>query len=397
MPPAPPVSARLRSLVTPGEEGWEILYRARALAASGVEVTMLTIGDHDWTTPEPIIAAMAESARGGHTGYAALAGTDALRRAIAARMQAQSGVPTEPENVVVTPGGQAALFSAFMATLDPGDRALIVAPHYATYVETVRAAGGVPVTVDALPEHGFEPREADLAAAAPGARALLVNSPHNPTGAVYGAETVAGIARVAQDHDLWLISDEVYAGQVHEGTHRSPRAEPGMADRTLVIGSFSKSHVMTGFRIGWIAGPADAMARVEELSITTTYGVPGFIQDAALWALENGAAIEAETTARYNRRRLRVVDVLRGANGIGHVAPQGAMYVMLDIRRTGLSGKDFANRLLEAERIAVMPGESFGAAAAGHLRVALTIDDDRLEAALRRILAFADRLMVDAR
>lgn len=385
------LSTRIRGIVPNGEDGWELLYRARALREAGVPVLNLTIGEHDWTTPEPIIAAMAASARGGHTGYAALPGTTALRRALAARMEARTGVPTALENVIVTPGAQSALFSAMMAVLDPGDRAMIVDPYYATYPDTVRAASGIVVTVPARPEHGFEPARADLEAAAPGCRALLVNSPNNPTGAVYSRATMEAIAAVAAAHDLWLISDEVYAGQVHEGAHVSPRSLPGMAERTLVVSSFSKSHVMTGFRIGWLAGPAEAVARVEELTIATTYGVPGFIQDAALWALENGAEIERETTAVFDRRRRRAVAALAGANGVRVVAPRGAMFVMLDIRATGLSGRDFANRLLDAERIAIMPGESFGREAAGHLRVALTVEDEALVAALRRVADFAAR------
>ncbi|HEU0223129.1 MAG TPA: aminotransferase class I/II-fold pyridoxal phosphate-dependent enzyme, partial [Paracoccaceae bacterium] len=320
-------------------------------------------------------------------------GTTALRAAIARRMSERTGVPTGVENVIVTPGGQSALFASMMTTLDPGDRAMIVDPYYATYPDTVRAASGIVVTVPARVENGFEPARADLDAAAPGCRTLLVNSPNNPTGAVYSRATIEAIAEVARAHDLWLVSDEVYAGQVHEGEHVSPRSLPGMAERTLVVGSFSKSHVMTGFRIGWLAGPAEAIARVSELTIATTYGVPGFIQDAALWALEHGQAIEEETRAIYDRRRRRALEVLEGANGIRAVTPKGAMYVMLDIRATGLSGRDFAARLLEEERIAIMPGESFGATAAGHLRVALTVEDEALAFALRRVAAFAARAM----
>jgi arginine:pyruvate transaminase len=197
---------------------------------------------------------------------------------------------------------------------------------------------------------------------------------------------------VARTHDLWLISDEVYAGQVHEGRHISPRSLPGMSERTLVVSSLSKSHVMTGFRVGWVAGPAEVMERIGDLAITTTYGIPGFIQDAAVWAIENGAAIERETAAVFARRRDRAMTALAGASAVRLVAPQGAMFIMLDIRSTGLSGEAFAARLLEEERIAVMPGESFGPAAAGHLRVALTIEDEALAEALGRLAALAGRL-----
>ena len=244
----------------------------------------------------------------------------------------------------------------------------------------------------ARPERGFQLDRDDLMAATKGARALLINTPNNPTGAVYDAATLAAIREACLENDLWLISDEVYDGQVHEGAHVSPRALPGMEERTLVIGSLSKSHVMTGFRLGWIIAPPAVIDAIHGLSNATTYGVPGFIQDAATVALTTGDDYEDETAARYRRRRDKAVEALRGANKVSLSPPQGAMYVMLDIRATGLTGNEFALGLLEAEKIAVMPGESFGEAAAGHLRVALTIDDDRMVDALKRLATYAERV-----
>lgn len=386
------LSARIEGITGGGGDGWSIYRRASALRAQGIDVTMLAIGDHDRTTPEEIIAAMAASARGGNTGYAPLRGSEALRAAIAARAEARTGVPTAREEVVVCPGGQSALFTAFTACCDPGDRAVIVDPYYATYPLTVRAVGAEPVTVAARAERGFQLTAEDLDRAATGARVLLVNSPNNPTGAVYSADTVAAIAEVARRRDLWVISDEVYEGQVWEGAHLSPRALEGMAERTVVIGSLSKSHVMTGFRLGWLIGPAALCARVEDLMLATTYGVPGFIQDAGLHALTEGAALEAETAALYARRRAVALAALRGVNGVSVSPPEGGMYLMLDIRATGLTGLAFAERLLEEAHVAVMPGESFGAAASGHLRVALTVEDEALEEALRRLASLAGRL-----
>jgi arginine:pyruvate transaminase len=382
-------STRISTLHGDGDSGWDIYFRALEMREQGRTVTVLCIGDHDWTTPESLIAVMAASARGGNTGYGHIPGSPALRRAIAARVTARSGVPTGPENVLVTGGGQGALFHALMAVLDPGDRCLMIDPHYATYPGTIRAVSGVPVAVPARPEHGFHPQLSDILAAAPGARALLVNSPHNPTGAVYSAKTWDSIRQAVLDHDLWLISDEVYDGQVWDGTHVSPRSLPDLAERTIAIGSLSKSHVMTGWRVGWAVGPADLIAHMSDLSISTTYGIPGFVQDAALAALTTGEAIERDTTATYRRRRALCMAALAGANGIGVVAGSGAMYLMLDIRRTGLSGPAFARSLLEDTGIAVLPGESFGSAAAGHIRVALTRPDDELAEAVATIAAYA--------
>lgn len=390
------ISHRIAHLTGDGSGGWGLYFRARALKAAGVEIADLTIGEHDVGTDPSILAAMDASARGGHTGYAAIRGTEGLRRAVAARVEAWTGVPTGPGNVLITPGGQAALFAAHHLVGEAGARALYVDPFYATYPGTIRGAGLVPVAVPARAEDGFAPHAAEIEARAEGAVSLLVNSPNNPTGAVYSEATLAGIAGVCRRRDLWLISDEVYESQVWEGRHVSPRALPGMAERTLVVGSMSKGHAMTGSRVGWIVGPEAAVEALSVLSTHTTYGVPGFVQDAAEFALSQGDAFEAEVAAPFRRRRDIAMRLLAGQEVVRAVPAGGAMYVMLDIRATGLSGEDFADRLLDEERIAVMPGESFGAAAAGHLRVALTIPDDALEAAVARLLGFAAHLAREA-
>lgn len=391
------ISNRIMSILPETGDSWAILGRVRAMQAAGLSPINLTVGDHDWTTPDPIIDAMERSARGGNTGYSSIFGSPELRDAVAERVSVITGHSMTRDNIAVTPGGQAALFVSFCATLDPGDAAIVIEPYYATYPETVRAAAGQTRLVQAMPDDGFQPRADALAQAAKGARALLVNSPNNPTGAVYSPQTIDGICKVCLDHDLWLVTDEVYAGQVHEGHHVSPVSYPGMAERTLHVGSFSKSHVMTGFRIGWVAGPPEVIYRIGDLMVATTYGVPGFIQDAALWCLRHGDAIEAETGRVYARRRIKAMEALRGAEHVHAGAPGGAMYLMLDIRATGLSGQDFANRLLDEEQVAVMPGESFGLAAAGHVRVALTIHDDALVDAIQRLVRFADARVRGAR
>ncbi|MDT8344416.1 MAG: pyridoxal phosphate-dependent aminotransferase, partial [Thermohalobaculum sp.] len=350
-------------------------------------------GDHDIKTDPAILAAMAASQARGNLGYPPVPGSVALRRAIADRVTARTTLAATPAQVQVVPGGQAGLFAALSATLDPGQSCIVLDPYYATYVQTVRAAGGRAIVVPTPAEDGFQPDAARIEAAlAPDTRAILLNTPNNPTGAVYTPERLAAIAALCCRRDLWLISDEVYDVQIHEGRHASPRDLPGMAGRTLVVNSLSKSHAMTGSRIGWVLGPEAAIARIGELATTTTYGVPGFIQDAAEYALTQGQAIEDAIAARYRRRRDAVLAALGNARAVRANAPAGGMYVMLDIRPTGLSGLDFAHRLLAARHVAVMPGESFGTAAAGHLRVALTRPEAELREALARLTAFADGL-----
>ncbi|MEP2641736.1 pyridoxal phosphate-dependent aminotransferase [Roseobacter sp.] len=383
-------SQRIMGLTGGGSDGWDVFLKARRMLAQGVAVTELTIGEHDIRTAAPILQNMHENALAGHTGYAAVPGTDGLRDTVAARVQARTGVPTTRDNVMITPGGQAALFAAHMATCDAGDRALYIDPYYATYPGTLRGAGAIPQAIHTHAEDAFQPRVDDIRAQAPGARSLLVNTPNNPTGVVYSDATLAGIADVCHDHDLWLISDEVYDTQIWEGRHLSPRALPGMADRTLVVGSMSKSHAMTGSRCGWIVGPEAVVGDLITLATHTTYGVPGFIQDASEFALQQGPAFETEIAAPFQRRRALAQTVLAAQNTVGLVPAQGAMYLMLDIRATGMTGEAFANDLLDTHHIAVMPGESFGASAAGHVRVAMTVEDNAFEHALRQLCAHAD-------
>ncbi|MFV8557104.1 pyridoxal phosphate-dependent aminotransferase [Sulfitobacter sp. SBS6] len=388
------LSSRITGLLGGGSDGWGVFLRARQMIEQGTQVTELTIGEHDIRTAAPILQDMHRAALAGHTGYAAIPGTTGLRDAVAARLQERTGVPTTRDNVLITPGGQSALFSAHMATCNPGDTALYIDPYYATYPGTIRGVSALPHAIAARAEDAFQPRADVIAAAAKqtNAASLLVNSPNNPTGVVYSRKTLEGIAQVCRDHDMWLISDEVYDTQVWEGAHLSPRALDGMAEHTLVVGSMSKSHAMTGSRCGWIVGPVDAIEHLTNLATHTTYGVPGYIQDAALFALNQGTGFETEIAAPFQRRRLLAQDILARQNAVSLVPAQGAMYLMLDVRSTGMSGEDFAYALLEKHHIAVMPGESFGTAAAGHIRVAMTIEDTRFAQALATVCDFAESL-----
>lgn len=386
------LSQRITHLTGGGSDGWDVFYRARRMISEGHVITELTIGEHDIRTHPTILDAMDLSARQGNTGYAVVPGSDLLRDTVAARIQARTGQKTSRNNVLITPGGQSALFAAHVAVCDPGDIGLYLDPYYATYPGTIRGAGATARAIQTTAEDAFQPRAQQIDAAAYGAVSLLINSPNNPTGVVYSRETLNGIADVCRARDLWLISDEVYDTQVWEGEHISPRTLPGMAERTLVVGSMSKSHAMTGSRCGWVVGPEEVIAHLINLATHTTYGVPGFIQDAASFALSAGHDLEEEIAAPFRRRRALAVEILATQNTIGLVPAQGAMYLMLDIRAAGLSGEAFANALLDTHAIAVMPGESFGSAAPGHVRVAMTIDDDRFAAALSTICNFAAAL-----
>ena len=362
------LSNRITGINGGGSDGWGLFYRSRQMIADGQPVIELTVGEHDIRTDPAILAAMNASAIGGNTGYALVPGTRALRERVAARVVARTGVATTYKNVLITPGAQAALFAAHCAVCDAGDRALFIDPYYATYPGTIRSAGALPVPVAARPEDNFQPQISAIMALAKGAKSLW---------------------KSCRAHDLWLISDEVYDTQVWDGEHISPRSLPDMAPRTLVVGSMSKSHAMTGSRCGWIIGPEDAISHLINLATNTTYGVPGFVQDAAVFALDQGKALEEQIAAPFARRRVIAARLLAAQNVIRAVPCAGGMYLMLDIRATGMSGEDFAGALLEQKLIAVMPGESFGRCAAGHVRIAMTIPDDEFEAALATLCQFA--------
>lgn len=379
-------SHRIRTLTGGGSDGWDIYRKSRAMKDRGTPVIELTIGEHDRKTDPAILEVMHDSATGGHTGYSTIPGTDGLRDAVAKRIAKMTGVATERQNVVITAGGQAALLAAHMTACDPGDAALYIDPYYATYPGTIRATGAMAVAVTARAERGFQPSLADLEETCE-ARSLLINSPNNPTGAVYSREKLQEIAEFTRQRDMWLISDEVYDTQVWEGEHLSPRALPGMEIRTLVAGSLSKSHAMTGSRIGWLVGPEEAIRHAINLATHTNYGLPGFLQDAGQFALQQGSTLEDAIAAPF-RRRHKAVNAIFAREGLIVVPSVATMYVMIDIRSTGMTGTEFAEALLDERFVAVMPGESFGQAAAGHVRVALTVDDAALEQAAMVIAEF---------
>lgn len=387
----PQLSNRITSIVRGGDDGWGVYYRAQEMRAAGEHITMLSIGDHDVKTAPEILDAMMESARGGNLGYTSIQGSKSLRQAVADRVSRTRRVGATPENIMITSGGQGAIFSAMMALLDPGQSCIVLDPYYASFDITVRAVSGTPIIVPTQASQGFQPDPDAIAdAVRDDTRAILINTPNNPTGAVYEVDRLEAVAEICRSRDLWLISDELYDGQVFEGSHVSPRDLPGMVERTIVIGSMSKGYAMTGARIGWAVGPEDLIQRMVDLAGSTTYGLPGFLQDASSYALTELADQERVVAERYLRRRNIAVTAIEGSNLIRISPPSGGMYVMLDVRATGLSGVEFATRLLETEKIGVMPGESFGNAAAGHVRIALTVPDDELQDAMQRVLSFAE-------
>ncbi len=383
----PKPSARVSGITPSGKDGWEVHFEAVTRKEAGEDIIMLSVGDHDFDTPAETVEACVTAVRGGYHHYTQLPGIPRLREAMARISTQSTGVATTADEILAAPGGQLALYTATQAVLDPGDHAIVVAPYYATYPPTFRAAGADFTVVEARSEDGFQPRAEDIEKAVkPNTRAILINTPNNPTGAVYTRESLEGLAEVCRKHDLWLLSDEVY-WTLGGGEHLSPRALPGMAERTLVINSMSKSHGMTGWRIGWLTGPKDLIAVLASLNLVTTYGLGDFISRAAAEALENGYGVK-EIAERYAARRTVFLDAVHGLNNITVRGSAGGMYVMLDVSAIEPDCEKFAFGLLAAENVAVMPGLSFGESAAGHIRISLCQPEETLMEAAGRLRRF---------
>lgn len=383
----PRPSSRISGIIPSGKDGWEVHLAAMTRKQAGEDIIMLSVGDHDFDSPAETVEACVTALRAGHHHYTQLPGLPRLRAAMARMSTEATGVETDAAQVIATPGGQAALYAAVQATLDRGDHAIVVAPYYATYPGTFRAAEAEFTVVETRAENGFQPDAKAIAAAIrPNTRAILINSPNNPTGAIYTRQSLETLSALCIEHDLWLLSDEVY-WTLGGGEHISPRSLPGMAERTLVINSMSKSHGMTGWRIGWLTGPADMIALLISLNLVTTYGLTDFVSHAASEALENGYGVK-EIAETYGRRRKVLLNAMRGTNDIVVRGSDGGMYVMLDVRAVEPDCERFAWALLEAEKVAIMPGASFGEAAAGHVRISLCQPEEVLQEAASRLRRF---------
>jgi arginine:pyruvate transaminase len=376
-----------------GAGAWRIHMEAARRRDLGEDVIFLTVGDPDQAPPEPVINATVEALRRHRTGYSSMIGFPRVREAIAARFQRRTGRQCTAENVVVTPGAQGGVFCALQCLAGAGDEVIVPEPIYSTYEAVVGASGARLVTVPLSADRGFHPDlDAIAHAITPHTRAIWINSPHNPTGVVFTPEEIAAIAELCHNHDLWLLSDEVYEDLAFVRPHVSPWSLPGMAERTVVVSSLSKSHAMPGFRFGWIIGPPALSQHLFNLLLCMTYGSPAFIQDGVLPALEHELPEVAALRQAYQNRASLLSRILAEAPNCRVTPPEGGMFVLLDVRGTGLGSEDFAQGLLEQENVAVLPCDGFRPSAAGHLRISLTAPDARLAEAGRRIVRFARAL-----
>jgi aminotransferase len=378
--------------------------RVRAVPPSGIrrffdilatmdDVISLGVGEPDFDTPREIVEAGVESLREGRTHYTSNYGTLELRKALAAHLQQRYGVAYDPKTeILVTVGASEAVDLALRATCDPGDEVILHEPSYVAYVPAVVFAGGTVVHVPTRFEDDFALDPADVEAAiTPRTKALFLGYPANPTGAVLDDDVQDELARIARDHDLLVYSDEIY-DRLAYGTyrHRAFSALPGMRERTILMGGFSKAYAMTGWRVGYVCAPAailDGIVKVHQYGIMSA---PTVAQDAALAALQAGEPAVQAMVAEYDRRRRLLVDGLN-AIGLETFEPRGAFYAFPKITSTGLTSDEFTERLLVEEKVAVVPGDAFGPSGAGHVRMCYATAYDRIEEALVRIGRFTER------
>jgi aminotransferase len=362
------------------------------IAATMQDVISLGIGEPDFTTPDPILRAGIRSLEDGQTHYTSNSGILELRQAIAAHLQSLYGARYEARSeILVTVGVSEALYLALAATLDPGDEVIVPTPCFVAYQPEIILAGGTPVPLATRVEDAFQVSVSDVEALiTPRTKALLIGYPNNPTGAVMSRERLLGLARVAEARDLLVISDEIYDRLVYAGhQHVCFASLPGMHERTITLGGFSKAYAMTGWRIGYAAAPAPILAEMRKIHQYTIMSAPTMAQIAALEALQNGEPHVKAMVEEYDRRRRLIVDGLNSLS-LPTFEPKGAFYAYPSITASGLTDEGFAEALLNEERVAVVPGNAFGGDAS-FIRCSYATAYEKIEQALERIQRFMRR------
>ena len=385
-----------RTAAIPPSATLAITARAKALKAAGEPVIVFGAGEPDFATPDHIVEAAVDACRDPQNHrYSPAAGLPELRAAVAAKTRRDSGYQIEPEQVLITNGGKHAISDAFNALIDPGDEVLLPAPYWTTYPEPVRFAGGVVVELPTTAQDGFKVTVDQLEAARTDRTKVLVFvSPSNPTGVVYDPDEVVAIGRWAAEHDIWVLTDEIYEHLTY-GDHvftSIATAVPELGDKVVIVNGVAKTYAMTGWRVGWMIGPADVVGAAANLQSHQTSNVANVSQRAALAAVTGPLDAVAEMRAAFDRRGHKMVELLRGIEGVEVLDPQGAFYAFPSF--TALLGRTIAGRrvdttldlaavLLDEVKVAIVPGEAF--AAPGYARLSTALGDDDLVEGVTRI------------
>ncbi|MBQ6925619.1 MAG: pyridoxal phosphate-dependent aminotransferase [Kiritimatiellae bacterium] len=359
------------------------------------DVVFFSLGEPDFDTPPQVVDAAVESLRRGETHYTPNAGIPPLREAIAENLRDYDHVAYDPATeIAVTSGGMEALVLALLALVEPGDEVILADPSYTNYRDQIAICKGVPVYVPVREENGFQFDPDDLRRAVTDkTRAIMVNTPANPTGAVASRENLEAVAALALEHGLYVIFDEVYKHLFYsDSPFFNIAALPGMRERTLVLDSCSKTYAMTGWRVGWIAGPAEVVGCIPKIQENLCSCVPAFVQRGAIRALRTGAEDVRRMNEAYRARRDVIVAGINAIPGLSARTPEGAFYLFVNVRGSGLTSERFAMRLLEEGRVALSPGSAFGPSGEGYARISYASSIDNLKKGLARIEGFMRRL-----
>jgi arginine:pyruvate transaminase len=371
-----------------GADAWRTHHEAAAARDRGEDVIILSIGDPDINAPEAVIERAVERLRSGDTHYTTARGRNALREAIARAHAERTGQAAHSDNVICLAGTQNALFVASLCLAGPGDEVITFEPLYPTYTATIEVSGARLVCVPTGP--GLRPDLAKLESLiTPRTRAIFWATPNNPSGVILSESELATIAALARRHDLWLVSDEVYAGLAPGG--RIPSLAATLPERVVTLGSLSKSHSMPGFRAGWLIGPRELITHAESLSMCMLFGLPGFIQEAALTALSIAPETERRIREFCDSRRERFMAGLNGVPNIRAFAPQAGMFLLVDVSDTGLSGYEFMRALYERRKVSVLDGAAFGRHTAQFVRICFATEVATIDAACDRIRQFCEK------
>jgi arginine:pyruvate transaminase len=375
-----------------GAEAWTIHYKAREAQERGEDVIVLSIGDPDLPAPAPVLTRALDALRAGDLRYTPAAGRQAVLEAIAAAHTRRTGQPASADNVIFLSGTQNALFAASMCIAGPGDEVLAMEPLYPSYPATIQVSGARLVRVPAPASRGFRPDLKLLEAAiTPHTRALFFATPNNPSGVILTEQELTAIGELARRHSLWLVADEVYAGMAPEG--RVPGLAARLPEQVITVSSISKSHSLPGLRAGWLVGPKPLVKHAESLAMCMLFGLPGFIQEATITALEVAAQAESRIRDLCTARRDMLLKGLEGLRGVRCCVPNAGMFTLMDVRGTGLSGYDFMCELYKSERLSVIDGGAFGAETRGFVRLCFATDEATLSQAVVRIRRFVGTLV----
>ena len=371
------------------ETAFEVLAKARRLEAEGMDVIHLQIGEPDFDTPENIVTAGRNALSDGYTHYGPSPGLNELRERIAQEVSETRGISVSGDNVVVTPGAKPIMFFSMLALVDSGDEVLVPNPGFPIYESMVNFVGGVPVPMKLLSSRDFKVDVEEVAGQITSRTKLMVlNSPNNPCGSIIEREDVEALADLAKEHDLMVLTDDIYRRFLYEGEFHSVTSLPGMKDRTIVLDGFSKTYAMTGWRIGYGVMPLELVEPVSRLATNSVSCTAAFTQIAAIEALDGPQDRAHEIAAEFKQRRDVFVKGLNEVPGIRCPMPKGAFYAFPNVEGTGMASREFADRLLDEHGVACLAGESFGEYGTGCVRFSFTNSTENLERALGRIDAF---------